>query len=106
MTTKLPNFPVPFNTKWKYLSGLCLADPDLGIPDHVDILLGANVFSRVVRQGQRIGPPGSPLTLNTGSVWAPSRMVKPKHPKQGYINKRTATHVALGSVLKSRLAFG
>ena len=61
--------PVPFDRDWKHLSGLRLADPEFGTPGHVDILLGVDVFNRVVRQGRRQGPPGSPMAMNTKFGW-------------------------------------
>ena len=69
ITSKLPLLPVTFNNKWKHLAGIRLADPEFGIPGHIDILLGVDVFSRAIRQGWRVGPPGSPIALNTTFGW-------------------------------------
>ena len=91
MTTKLPTFPVPFDKKWQHMSGLYLADPDFGVTEHVDILLGSDVFSPVVRQDWGLGPSGSPLALNIGFGWALSGMVKLKHPQQDHVQKRIAS---------------
>ena len=35
ITTKLPAMPVSFNTNWRYLSGLCLANPEFGVPRYI-----------------------------------------------------------------------
>ena len=51
------------------MSGLHLVDPDDGVPDHIDILLGAYLYNRVVRQGWRLGPPWSLMVLSTGFGW-------------------------------------
>ena len=65
ITTKPPAMPVSFDTNWRHLSGLRLADPGFGVPGYIDVLLGVDMFSRVVRQGRRQGPPGSPIAIKT-----------------------------------------
>ena len=69
VATKLPVIPVPFDRDWKHLLGLRLADPEFGTPGHVDILLGVDVFNRVVRQGRQQSPPGSSMAMNTEFGW-------------------------------------
>ena len=54
VTTKLPLLPVTFNTKWKHLGGIELADLVFGVPGNVNILLGVDIFSGAVPQGQRL----------------------------------------------------
>ena len=54
---------------WTHLVGLPLAEPDYGIPKAVDLLLGADVFSREVLHGRRFGPPGSPSAFKTHFGW-------------------------------------
>ena len=76
ITTRLPASPVSFNRNWRHLSGLRLADPEFGVPGNIDVLLGVDVFSRVVRQGRRRGPPGSPTALETCLSWVLSGTVK------------------------------
>ena len=51
-TTKLPSLPVSFDTNWRHLSGLRLADPEFDVPGNIDVLLGINMLNRVVYQGQ------------------------------------------------------
>ena len=58
--TSTPAYPVSGQRCWNHLTGLSLADPDYGTPGLVDVLLGADVFSRVVLHGRRFGPPGAP----------------------------------------------
>ena len=41
ITTKLIVLPIKFKAKWKHLSGLQLANPDLEVPTYVDVLLGS-----------------------------------------------------------------
>ena len=69
VTTNLPSCLVPFNHKWKHLSNIRLADPDFGTPGSVDLLLGADVFSRTMLHGRRFGPSGSPSAFKTCFGW-------------------------------------
>ena len=76
VTTKLPASPVSLDKNWKHLSGLRLADPDFGVPGYIDVLLGVDMFCRVVRQGRRQGPPGSPMAIKTCFGWVLSGTIK------------------------------
>ena len=53
ITSNIPAAPVQTRQSWTHLVGLPLADPDYGIPKAVDLLLGPDVFSRVVLHGRR-----------------------------------------------------
>ena len=48
VTCDLPVHPVPFDSKWKHLTSLPLADPTFGRPGRIDILLGVDVFADVL----------------------------------------------------------
>ena len=65
ITSVFPSHPVPFNRKWKHLMDISLADLDFGTPGNVDLLLGADVFSREVFHGQRFGPMEKPFPFKT-----------------------------------------
>ena len=54
-----------FDKDWKNLSNLSLADTDFGVPGSVDILLRADVFSRIVLHGWQLSPSGSPSAIKT-----------------------------------------
>ena len=69
ITSNTPAYPVSIQRKWKHLTGLSLADPEYGTPGAVDLLLGADVFSRVVLHGRRFGPSGSPSAFKTQFGW-------------------------------------
>ena len=69
VTCNLPLQSVPFKPEWTHLSDLTLADPDFGQPDHIDLLLGIDVFAQVVRHGRRFGMPGSPSAFETEFGW-------------------------------------
>ena len=69
ITSNIPSCSVAFNQVWKHLSNFTLVNPEFGIPGSVDILFGTDVFSQTVLHGQRFGPSGSPLTINTTFGW-------------------------------------
>ena len=69
VTCDLPLSPVPFDPSWQHLSGLPLADPGYVKPGRIDLLLGVEVFVDVLLNGQRTGPPGSPVALETKFGW-------------------------------------
>ena len=69
VTCDIPFAPVPLKREWNHLDGLELADPGFGCPGKIDLLLGIDVFVRVVRHGRRCGPPGSPINFETHFEW-------------------------------------
>ena len=69
ITTKLPAYHVDFDSKWKHMQGLHLADPQFGVPNPIDVLLGADVFDKVIRNGRRRGFHGSPAAIETCFGW-------------------------------------
>ena len=62
--------------KWKHLSDLCLVDSEFGVPANIDILLGVNMCSRVVRQSLWQGPSGSPMAMKACFGWVLSGTVR------------------------------
>lgn len=69
ITSNTPACPVLENRDWTHLTDLSLADPDYGTPGSVDLLLGADVFGRVVLHGRRFGPSGTPSAFKTQFGW-------------------------------------
>ena len=69
ITKDLPLEPIPTALKWDHLSDLKLADPDFRTPARIDLLLGAEVFTSILRDGRRTGPRGTPSALNTCFGW-------------------------------------
>ena len=69
ITSSTPACPVSEQRNWTHLTGLSLADPDFGTPGSVDLLLGADTFSRVVLHGRWFGPTGTPSAFNTQFGW-------------------------------------
>ena len=66
-SSNIPSCSVAFNQDWIHLSNLTLADPEFGIPG--SIVLGADVFSRMVLHGRRLGPSGSPSVIKMIFCW-------------------------------------
>ena len=48
----LPTNPISFDSKWKHLSELTLADPNFGQPGRIDLLLGVDVFMDILCDGR------------------------------------------------------
>ena len=51
ITDKLPVLPVSCDPHWEHLKDLHLAGTSFGIPAHVDVLLGVDVFNTTVYHG-------------------------------------------------------
>ncbi|KAJ8977829.1 hypothetical protein NQ317_011913 [Molorchus minor] len=64
----MPTFTIS-PAQWEHLSNLKLADPTFHISSSVDMLLGADVFSLLLRNGRLSGAPGEPSALNTIFGW-------------------------------------
>lgn len=54
--------------RWSHLKRLKLADPKFNVPDRVDMLLGADFYSRVIENGVR-KKRGAPTAQNTSFGW-------------------------------------
>ena len=52
-----------------HLSNLHLADLEFGVPGHTEILLGVDIFTDILLNGRRKGPPGSPIAIETHFGW-------------------------------------
>ncbi|KAL5469510.1 hypothetical protein EMCRGX_G030772 [Ephydatia muelleri] len=69
VTCDLPTYHVRFDSSWKHLTNLVLADPNFRQPGKIDLLLGADLFADVLCQGRRSGPAGSPVAFETEFGW-------------------------------------
>ena len=92
ITTELPARRIPFDGKWGHLKGLRLADPDFNIPGSVDLLLGADIFMTLMRNGRRIGPPGTPSAIQTAFGWVLAGNVNIEQPA---VDQITACYAAV-----------
>ena len=106
ITSNLPLHPVSWDSKWKHLDGLQLADPEFGTPGNVDLLLGADTFSRVVLHGRRFGPSGSPSAFKTRFGWVLAGAVHIRHhtsqssANQCYISTITEENLRIDDALR------
>ena len=58
--TDLPSSSVKFKQELNHLKKVELADPEFRTPAKIDLILGADVYNKVIHHGWRCGPPGSP----------------------------------------------
>ena len=61
--------PIPLALKWDHISDLEIADPELRTPARIDLLMGAEVFASILRDGRRTRPRGTPSAINTCLGW-------------------------------------
>ncbi|XP_037302797.1 uncharacterized protein LOC119193470, partial [Manduca sexta] len=57
----------PFD--WIEINGLCLADPEFNIPNKIDMLFGANVYSHILKEGMKRSPNGNFIAQSTKLGW-------------------------------------
>ncbi|XP_077259746.1 uncharacterized protein LOC143896075 [Temnothorax americanus] len=73
--TILPRISAPLPSSqverraWKHLNGLRLADPQYHRPGPIDILIGAEIFASLLRDGRRVGRKGEPDAFNSVIGW-------------------------------------
>ena len=94
VTGDLPHCPINYSLAWTHLSDVNLADPHFGQPGRIDILLGVDVFAKVVQEGRRTGPPGSPVAFETRFGWVLAGEVDVSASRENHI---TSNHVMLKS---------
>lgn len=68
ITTFLPGKKVAV-PQWVELQKLTLADPTYNSPNKIDVLLGADVYCQVLREGLMRGPKGTPVAQCTALGW-------------------------------------
>ncbi|XP_061705654.1 uncharacterized protein LOC133516653 [Cydia pomonella] len=61
---------------WVQLKDLCLADKNFDTPNKIDLLLSAEVYSQILREGLLKGPAGSPVAQCTAFGWIVSGTVR------------------------------
>ena len=80
-----------------HLKGLELADPTFHLPGRIDLLLGENILSKLLKPDIRVGPEGTPIAWKTVFGWAIRGPFTPS--AQGTV--RAATHVTIPTVVTS-----
>ena len=81
---------VPGTHDWPHLSNLQLADKGFYMPNEIEILLGADVKSDIIRAGFVRGPPGTPSGELTAFGWTISGTIQ-----HGDANSIAANHAHL-----------
>ncbi|XP_076236255.1 uncharacterized protein LOC143180421 [Calliopsis andreniformis] len=59
----------PSPAVWSHVQGLALADPACHLADPIDVLLGADAYSLILREGVKRGPPNAPVAQETALGW-------------------------------------
>ncbi|XP_076298327.1 uncharacterized protein LOC143217672 [Lasioglossum baleicum] len=60
---------LPAVVEWPHVQGLTLADPAYHLADPVDVLLGADSYNLILREGVKRGPPHTPVAQETALGW-------------------------------------
>lgn len=68
LTTIIPSAPVDV-AQWSHLDRLNLADKTCGVPSGIDILLGVDIWSRIIKRGIIHQQDGSPTAQQTSFGW-------------------------------------
>ncbi|XP_055909185.1 uncharacterized protein LOC129944050 [Eupeodes corollae] len=58
--------------RWRHLKGLSLADPNFGSPGEIDLLIGADVWGLIIKDGLINGEANQPHAQNTHLGWVVS----------------------------------
>ncbi|XP_029167433.1 uncharacterized protein LOC114937930 [Nylanderia fulva] len=64
LTAYLPSTRVEY-TQWPHIHGLKLADPNFATPEKIDLILGANAYAQILKEGIRRGKIGEPIAQRT-----------------------------------------
>lgn len=86
ISARLPNRQIR-KKPWKHLEGLRLADPEYYRPNPVDVLIGADIFASLLRDGRCLGDRGEPDAFNTVFGWVLTGAVSPSmiSPVQSFL---------------------
>ncbi|XP_011883842.1 PREDICTED: uncharacterized protein LOC105570992 [Vollenhovia emeryi] len=80
---------------WPHIQNLQLADNDFTSPEHIDLILGADVYAQILEEGVMKGDANSPIAQRTSLGWiisGPSGINTLSNKVQGY-------HISLDSQL-------
>ncbi|XP_055904629.1 uncharacterized protein LOC129940343 [Eupeodes corollae] len=71
ITVDLPTHRIGID-RWRHLQGLSLADPNFGSPGEIDLLIGADVWGLIIKDGLINGEANQPHAQNTHLGWVVS----------------------------------
>lgn len=66
--------------EWKHLANLKLADPHFNVPKEIELLLGADIFPLLLRNGRAHGKVNEPTAIETVFGWVLMGKVQVTHP--------------------------
>lgn len=64
------------SSEWKHIKGLELADPRFASNDRIDVLIGADIYASIVREGLRTGNRLQPVAQKTIFGWILSGKIR------------------------------
>lgn len=68
LTTSLPSSDISAKS-WSHLEGLQLADPRFMSPGDIDIIIGADIYGQIIKDGIIKGPVDTPIAQSTNLGW-------------------------------------
>ncbi|GAB1869293.1 Gag-pol polyprotein [Camponotus japonicus] len=77
LTNAIPSVQIDMQ-HWQHLNGLTLADPHFLQPLSVDMIIGADVYHQIIREGLKKGPIDSPIAQLTAFGWIISGPISAK----------------------------
>lgn len=98
LTSKLPSKTINAQP-WPHLSKLNLADPEFFTPGKIDLLLGVEVYTEILKRDIIKGPPGTPTAQETTLGWILFGSVKDNSPANNIVVMHH--HVDLDSMLRN-----
>ncbi|XP_059050188.1 uncharacterized protein LOC131845171 [Achroia grisella] len=100
ITSYLPESRVSIGD-WDEFKNISLADPHYDTPNKIDVLLGAEVYSQIIKDGVIKSFAGSPVAQCTSLGWILSGPINSVSPgKQRIVNVVMHTHVQEDDALK------
>jgi len=77
LTNAIPSVQIDMQ-HWQHLNGLTLADPHFLQPLSIDMIIGADVYHQIIREGLKKGPIDSPIAQLTAFGWIISGPISAK----------------------------
>lgn len=68
LTSFIPSAEI-IGRSWSHLEGLSLADPQFGSPSSIDLLIGADLYPQIIKEGLRKGSHDAPIAQLTSFGW-------------------------------------
>lgn len=98
LTKVLPSKTIKF-CSWPHISKIHLADPNFNQPGRIDLLLGVEIWSQIIKSEIIKGPPGTPSAQNTSLGWILFGKINDKNQSDDHIVLHH--HLDLDNMLKA-----